>query len=715
MVKTSTSPEELIKALEEAQYEPITRIELAPGIYRFPKPLVLRGLRGLTISSDKAVFVGSIPLNLSNISPGLDLDALYLNGKKLTMTCYPNVAGEYANETALRSRSIHWSNPEGAYLLALHEHRWGGNSYRITGKDSLHPTGLAFEWIGDNNRGNKYAPDTLRVENIYEELNAPGQWYYNKNTGELFIRDSINRDDLLEGVVNHRLIELVDCTDITLEGIAFKHTARSLFREQYAPLLRGDWAAAHVGCVTIHSCNSIRINDCSFDNLGGNAVFIHRENSSINITGCTFDDIGASCIQVVGTPEAVWEPSFWERDNIPNGGTVHKTTVEFPECKGTRTNGYPRNILIQNCHMRNMGTVEKQSAGVNLSICANVRILNNTIHKSPRACININDGCFGGHEIAWNDIFDAQRETKDHGPFNSWGRDRFWSMQEYNTRGAHGAQKRPFALIDCVETTTIHHNRFHHAADAAHTWGIDLDDGSSNYKIYENLCWGMGVKLREGFDRHVYRNLIICGQMNIHCTYANAQDSIYENVIYHNSPWAFAGQGSDVAMRLRDGEYHIRGNIYPATAVLPAFFAEEGFDTDHVRIAEYHNSLPAWAQKLIAADYGSPNCKEKPPLYNVSLAETDSLQEFAWQGATITGIDDNVRSATSCSFKDGAYIKDAPEHSAAYKMGLRTHDILLEVGGKVVISAKLLSTVNIGENGGFKVFRDGTQVRVCSR
>ena len=48
----------------------------------------------------------------------------------------------------------------------------------------------------------------------------------------------------------------------------------------------------------------------------------------------------------------------------------------------------------------------------------------NTIHDCPCAGININTGCFGGHEIAHNWIYNSVLETSDHGPFNSWGRDR---------------------------------------------------------------------------------------------------------------------------------------------------------------------------------------------------------------------------------------------------------------------------------------------------
>lgn len=66
---------------------------------------------------------------------------------------------------------------------------------------------------------------------------------------------------------------------------------------------------------------------------------------------------------------------------------------------------------------------EKQSAEVYININKNIKRKNNTIHRVPRASININDGTFGGHKIHANLLYVAVRETSDHGEFNSWGRD----------------------------------------------------------------------------------------------------------------------------------------------------------------------------------------------------------------------------------------------------------------------------------------------------
>ena len=76
--------------------------------------------------------------------------------------------------------------------------------------------------------------------------------------------------------------------------------------------------------------------------------------------------------------------------------------------------------------MFELGYVEKQSAGVQLSMCQGITVSHNTIYDVPRAGINISEGTWGGHIIGYNDVFNTVKESGDHGSFNSWGRDRYW-------------------------------------------------------------------------------------------------------------------------------------------------------------------------------------------------------------------------------------------------------------------------------------------------
>ncbi len=107
--------------------------------------------------------------------------------------------------------------------------------------------------------------------------------------------------------------------------------------------------------------------------------------------------------------------------------------------------------------MRRFGVVEKQATGVQISMSMGITIRHCSIYEASRAGINISEGTFGGHLIEFCDVFDTVRETGDHGSFNSWGRDRFWRLEDAPAdelpqagaagRGrAHRAAQQPLAL-----------------------------------------------------------------------------------------------------------------------------------------------------------------------------------------------------------------------------------------------------------------------------
>ena len=183
---------------------------------------------------------------------------------------------------------------------------------------------------------------------------------------------------------------------------------------------------------------------------------------------------------------------------------------------------YARDCTVENCLIRDIGRVEKQTACVEIAMSARIRVARCTLHTCPRAAINIGDGTFGGHCIEGNDIFDTVRETGDHGSVNGWGRDRFW-----HAHGLNSAQMRDLALRDAVETTVLRQNRVR----CDHGWDIDLDDGCSNYLVEDNLCLAGGLKFREGFCRIARGNRLINNTFHPNVWFENSGDVFEGNLV----------------------------------------------------------------------------------------------------------------------------------------------------------------------------------------
>ena len=159
-------------------------------------------------------------------------------------------------------------------------------------------------------------------------------------------------------------------------------------------------------------------------------------------------------------------------------------------------------------------------------MAARITVDHNSIYHMPRAGINIGDGNWGGHHITANDVFDTVRLTGDHGSFNSWGRDRFWhpDRAEMDRRAAAHPE---LTLLDAVEPIVMKRNRFR----CDHGWDVDLDDGSSNYVIEDNLMLAGGLKLREGFQRIVRNNILVNGSFHPHVWFDNSGDVFESNLV----------------------------------------------------------------------------------------------------------------------------------------------------------------------------------------
>jgi hypothetical protein len=660
-------------------------------------------------------------IKVTQLQPGLGIDQLFVNKMQQVMARYPNYVpdkiplGGVTDQSTIKTHSAKWSDPTTGYIRALHSNGWGGNDYFITKKNQNSVLGVDVRWIGDNNRGSEFMSTAVVAENIFEELDTQNEWFYDNKTGKLYFYPDfdINIHDqslTVEATTNSDLLNIKGYNytnpihDVTFSNFNFTNTKRSMFIsvKQYIPLLRGDWCVQKAGAVYIENGKNINIANSNFINMGGNAIFMYGYNANNQIYNNEMLNLGASGVQVIGNTNSIDDPSFWQSQ---------KTTVKHPTQIGPISENYPRDIVISNNHIENIGVYEKQSAGVNLSVSSRIKILHNTIHMSARSNINVNDGTFGGHEIAYNDLYDSQRETTDHGPFNSWGRDRYWSVPSFGSMGENGDIKRNYTndgvnyyditQIDAYQTTKIHDNRLQHSAGQPHTWGIDLDDGSSNYEVYNNLCLGLGIKLREGFNRKVYNNIILDGKLEIHVSYKEAKDTVYGNIVYNSDPWSYMYVDQT---RFTDAQYTVDKNWYynnGSSINLPSWYhanlsssstdanalinVDPGFVNPKANGYTVTNTeaMNAIGFKNIPMDeFGKPSCTCKSPIYaKVSSGTTppDVLQNEIWMGATISGIDDSIISVTGSFGYNGVYFKSVPANSEAYKTGFRTNDVLKSV------------------------------------
>jgi len=547
---------EAVRTLRKQTSNPI-KVWVRAGTYYFSEPLVFGPLDSggehpvvyaaypgerVTLSGGKRLECpwkpyrdGIMMCELPEVGAGqFDFTQLFVNGKRQSRARFPNydpknplVSGSgyinvakrqgdwpaqefpYDPQTFTQKR---WARPQEAVVHIFNKYNWGNFQWQVENVDwENHVIKLGWGGFQLNRSATLSSQNPVDpasrffIENVFEELDAPGEWYLDKAKGLLYylpaegvdLQKAIIEVPVLRQVIEFHGSQHHPVKQLTLSGFRIAHTA-STFLEHYEAPSRGDWNIHRGGAVFIEGAEGCTVEKCFFDAVGGNGVFVNNYNRRITVAGNKFVEAGDSAVCLVG-----------------NKGSIQGTQRPYP-AENTITNN-----LIHDC-----GIFGKQVAGVFISISDKNTVSHNHIYNMPRAGICLNDGWGGGHIIEFNEIHDTVLETKDHGPFNSWGRESFWCLQQ-----SHGAVSHGAGLVkdDTPYVIEVRNNFF----QDNHEWGIDLDDGSSHTHVYNNLCIGMSVKLREGDYRLVENNIFIhpANPPGFHAGYEYNHDRFVRNII----------------------------------------------------------------------------------------------------------------------------------------------------------------------------------------
>lgn len=672
-------------------------ITLVTGKYEVVKPVEIKGLKnvnvwchdGVEIYGTAEVFpqfeewkngIKRARLDYNNIS------ALIVDGISKIIARFPayNADAVLNGACSIDEAPIdEWENLSGGRIRALHEFEWGGNSYEILGKK----TGKGWDsfetkWVGDNNRGGKPNLNKLVFENFPDLIKNVGEWCY--SAGYLYYYPKGNEKQFV-AVVNHCVFNIVNSTSIAINGAVISDTATTVFSFPYETPLRGDWGIQRQGAIKISDSNDITLKNIEMKKIGGNAIFVDGNSSDCIIENCEFTDSGASGIIFAGRESSCRDYSTWSN---------HKETIsDF--IAGPQNNEYVKNCVVKNCYFHNLGLYEKQSAAVCISISDSITVTHCTAHRLPRAAINISDGTFGGHIIEFNELFDCVRETCDHGPFNSWGRDRFWSLKKYNTSGKFGEIKKQYALLDAVKPNKIINNRI----NATKGFGIDLDDGSSNYIIQNNVCIGVGIKIREGFYRNVSSNAFFHSTLDVHCSFYKCDD------IAENNAFIASKHCLNTILMNKGNNFTMRNNFY-IDSVPPRKYEASPIIVNSEIIDYYDYS---WIKDLtdgkvdISSNIGA-FIKTAKPLVNVKSTYKNSIHRVI-DGIVFIDIDESLRSACVLPETAGAYVERFK--FLAKKRGLKKRDVIININGEKINTIKDLQK---GLNGEVTIIREQKQI-----
>ncbi len=369
---------------------------------------------------------------------------LFFNGKRQHLARYPNYdatnpyAGGWAyvagKEAALWAKvpgadkrtlkmqpaDLHdWDRITEAEVMIFPRYNWWNNILRVASLDRDASTlTLAGNASYDIRPGDRYY-----IRNLFEELDAPGEWYLDNRTWTLYFWPP---SEITESAVYAPTLETI----VAIDGAA-------------NVVLRGFTVECCEGtAIKMIDATNCRIAGCTIRNVGG------RCSSGIRAVSV---DGGKNCA-VVG-------------NDIYEVGS-HAVALSG----GDRETLTPGGHRADNNYIHHTGVFYKQGVGVALSGVGN-RASHNLIHDCPRFGV-----LYGGNDqvIEYNHIRHVDLETADTGATYSGGRD-WLSPRGTVIRYNYIHDVFGFGKHDGHWTTP------HYA------WGIYLDDNSAEVHIYGNI------------------------------------------------------------------------------------------------------------------------------------------------------------------------------------------------------------------------------------
>jgi hypothetical protein len=440
---------------------------------------------------------------------------LYVNGRAGTLARTPNtgfyiVAGfpdggeevDYHKESKrfqYREGDIipSWKNLDDVRVVVYHF--WSDAHLQIGSVDASSRT-VTFRYPAHKRFTDDFTSDGARyiVENLFEGLDEPGEFYPDRKTGIVYY---IPREG--EDMKTASVIAPVTPAFFTITGDSHEQRVENIrienidFRYSNFILPEGDQndyqgSATVPAVVTLRYATDIEVKGCSFSDLGNFAFDVQRGCSNIEIIHNRMENLAAGAVKI-------------------SGGTAQDHPME-------RT----MNIVVSDNEIGPYGLTYPSAVGILLMHAQGCTLAHNHIH----------DGWYTGISLGWN-----------------WGYDRSISRDnivEFNHihdigKGLLSDMGGIYTLV--LSPGTVIRNNLIHDVDANRYggWGIYNDEGSSHMLIENNIVYNTkyaAYNIHYAKELTVRNNIFALGKLEVLSRgRMEPHTSVYfeNNIIYWNS------------------------------------------------------------------------------------------------------------------------------------------------------------------------------------
>jgi hypothetical protein len=417
-----------------------------------------------------------------------------------------------------------WRNLNDVEVMAFHF--WIEERLPIASVDSLsHAVTFTRPSLfrltdGQNPEGARYY-----VENVFEALDSPGQWYLDRPTGTLYYIPQPGEDPQRATVIAPRLAQVVQFNGdaangqyveyINFQGLSFMHTEWTLPAQTAAY----KQAAVNVpGAILWTGARSCALRDCTIAHIGNYGVEMGVGCQGNTIKGNAIWDLGAGGVKI----------------GFDSSGTV-----------------------VSDNHIYDGGYMFASAVGVWIGNSAHNEVSHNVIHRLY----------YTGISCGWTWGYRASPTQDNHVEYNviyQIGRGLLDDMGGIYNLGVQPG-------------TTIRNNLIHDVWSAhGRGRGIYLDEGSTGILVENNIVLRVDdatLIQNYGRDNMIQNNIFALGkQVQIRRARPEAHRSftIQRNIFYFD-------EGELLGGKWGDGKYTLDNNVYYNAAGAPIDFAGQSF------------------------------------------------------------------------------------------------------------------------------------------
>jgi len=399
----------------------------------------------------------------ARIAANWDFRELWVNGQRGIRARSPllKVAGliaEHRDRFKFHPGEFqHWKHLADVEVVAFH--KWVDVRLPVASVDTTNCV-VSFTRSFRRTPEDNGQPVRYYIENAFEFLDAPGEFYLDRQTATLYYQprpgEDLSKAEVIAPVLT-QLLEVKDAKKLQCRGLTFSHCEWNLPANE-----AGDWQAAIAVPAAIRAENiqQCRFDNCTVTHVGTYGIHLDHGCRDNRISRCEFSDLGGGGIKI-GTTKI---------DDQPASGNE-----------------------VAYCRIHDGGKVFHQAIGVWIGQSYANRLTHNSIHDFYYSGISIGWTWGYGASMAYSNVVEFN-EIHHIGKLSNGDEPLLSDMGGIYTLG-----KQP--------GTVIRNNLWHDIAAVRYGgWAIYFDEGSSGIVAENNLVYRT---THGGFHQHYGENNIV--------------------------------------------------------------------------------------------------------------------------------------------------------------------------------------------------------------